>query len=169
MQHEILEKVLHSVLNIIIGIAILLAILVAYNYVQLQFLGKDYTNFFGYTIFEISTGSMKETLNVYDIILVKITKEDVKVGDIITYKSENETITHRIIKINENQITTKGDANNTEDSTITRDKIIGKVVVTYPKIGIWIRVLSDYKILISIFITLLLLEKLISKDKKVKE
>lgn len=168
MQQHIAEKVFHSILNIIIVLAIIVMIFVTYNYIQLHFLGKEYTNFFGYTIFEISTGSMKDTLNVYDIILVKITK-DVQLGDIITYSNENETITHRVISINENEIVTKGDANNTQDTKITKDMVIGKVVSSYSKIGIWIRVFSDYKVLISVFITLMLIEKSISKDRRTKK
>ena len=130
--YKIFEKVAHIILNIIIAFITLIVIIVGYNYVQLQVMNKDYTNFLGYTVFEVSTGSMAKTLNIYDIILVKITKE-VEVGDIITYKKDNELITHRIMEINGNELTTKGDANNTEDEEITKEAIIGKVVSVYSK------------------------------------
>ena len=161
--HSIFEKVLHVILNIVTVIGIFIVALVIYNHVQLQILNKNYTNFFGYTIFEISTGSMKDTLNVYDVVLVKIT-EEVNQNDIITYQYGDEMITHRIVEINDNEIVTKGDANNTEDKRITKEDIVGKVVFICPKAGIWMRVFSEPKILVSLCITLILIEKSITKE-----
>lgn len=161
MHSIIFEKIMHAILNIIIAIGIIIAVVVIYNYVQLQIFNKDYTNFFGYTIFEISTGSMEDTLHVYDIVLVKITKE-VEKDDIITYKYENEMITHRIVEINENEIITKGDANNTEDKMISKESVVGKVIFVCPKAGIWTRVFSEPKILVSLCITCILIGKLIT-------
>lgn len=160
---QIFEKILHVILNIVIIIGIFVLILVAYNYVQLQILDKSYTNFFGYTIFEISTGSMKDTLNVYDVVLVKITNE-VDKNDIITYQYGDEMITHRIVEINDNEIVTKGDANNTEDKRITKEDVVGKVVSVYPKAGIWVKIFSEPKILVSLCITLVLIGKSITKE-----
>lgn len=160
---NIFEKLIQIILNILIVVAFLIILLVGYNYIQLEILHKDYTDFFGYTIFEVSTGSMKDTLNIYDVILVKITKE-VKQNDIITYKYEDEIITHRIVEIDEEKIITKGDANNTEDKVIKKDNIIGKVISIYSKAGIWVRVFSEPKILISLCITFILVGKVITKE-----
>ena len=161
---KILEKIIHAILNVLILIIFIVLLVILYNYAQLQIFHKDYTNLFGYAVFEVSTGSMRETLNIYDVIIVKITK-DVDVDDIITFKKDDETITHRIAKITKDEIITKGDANNTEDEPITLENVIGKVVSVCPKLGIWIKVLSDPKILISIFITLVLIGKSFSKEK----
>ena len=165
--YKIFEKIAHIILNIILVIVFLIVLIVGYNYIQLQIMNKDYTNFFGYTIFEIKTGSMAKTLNVYDVILVKITK-DVKENDIITFKKDNDLITHRIMKINGDKLVTKGDANNTEDEEITKDAVIGKVVSVYPRVGIWAKVFTEPNVLISIFITLVLIGLAISKDKTEK-
>lgn len=154
--YKILEKILHVILNIIIAIVVLIVIIVGYNYIQLQIMNKDYTNLFGYTVFEVSTGSMAKTLNVHDVILVKITKE-VETGDIITFKQNDELITHRIMRIDGEELITKGDANNTEDKMITKDSIVGKVVSVYPQLGVWTKVFTDPKVLISIFVTLFLI------------
>lgn len=166
--YKIFEKIAHIILNIIIAFVFLIVMIVGYNYVQLQILHKDYSNFFGYTIFEVSTGSMAKTLNQYDVIAVKITK-DVEVNDIITYKQDDELITHRIMKIDGEKIITKGDANNTEDREITKDAIIGKVISVYPKLGVWAKVFSEPNVLISVFITLVLIGLAITKDDKEKE
>ena len=154
--YKIFEKIAHIILNIIITIVFLLVIIVGYNYVTLKIMNKDYTNFFGYTVFEVSTGSMAKTLNIYDVILIKITK-DVEVGDIITFKQEGEIITHRIMEKNDEEIITKGDANNTEDKAISKDAVIGKVISVYPHLGIWAKVFTEPSVLISVFITLVLI------------
>lgn len=166
--YKIFEKIAHILLNIIIAFVFLIVLIVGYNYINLQLMHKDYTNFFGYATFEVSTGSMAPTLNVYDIILVQITK-DVQIGDIITYKQDNELITHRIMEIEGDTFITKGDANNTEDKAITKDAVIGKVISVYPRIGIWAKVFTEPNVLISIFITLILIGLAISKDKKEEE
>ena len=162
--YKIIEKIIHVILNIVIAFIFLLVIVVGYNYMQLQIMHKDDANFFGYTVFEVSTGSMAKTINVYDVILVKITK-DVNENDIVTYKNEDELITHRIMEINGDKIITKGDANNTEDREITKDAIIGKVISVYPRVGIWAKVFSEPNVLICVFITLILIGIAISKDK----
>lgn len=163
--YKIFEKIAQIILNLIIVIVFLMVIIVGYNYFQLQILNKDYANFFGYTVFEVSTGSMAKTLEVYDVILVKITK-DVNENDIVTFKQDGELVTHRIMEINGDKIITKGDANNTEDEEITKDAIIGKVISVYPKLGIWAKVFSEPSVLISLFITLILIGLAISKDDK---
>lgn len=162
--YKIFEKIAHIILNIIIVIVFLIVIIVGYNYIQIQLMNKDYANFFGYTVFEVKTGSMAKTLNVYDVILVKITK-DVKENDIITFKKDDELITHRIMEIDGEEIITKGDANNTEDEKITKEAVIGKVVSIFPRVGIWAKVFTEPNVLISIFITLILIGLAISKDK----
>lgn len=165
--YKVFEKIAHIILNIIIVFIFLMVIIVGYNYVQLQIMNKDYTNFFGYTVFEVSTGSMAKTLNIYDIIIVKLTK-DVEIGDIVTFKQDNEIITHRIMEINGEELITKGDANNTEDKAITKDTIIGKVISVYSKLGIWAKVFTEPNVLICVFITLVLIGLAISKDKTEK-
>ena len=98
-----------------------------YVFFMTSVLKKDYANFFGYTYFQISSSSMSETIEVNDIILVKITKE-VEENDIITFKNKKgKIITHRLVRKNGNHYTTKGDANKVEDETIEESQIIGKV------------------------------------------
>ncbi len=82
---------------------------------------------FGLRTYRIASGSMEPYLKVNDIIIIK-TSDDYKVNDIVTYKQNNEYITHRIIAKKDNEIITKGDANNTEDQPIKTDYIVGKLV-----------------------------------------
>ena len=51
---------------------------------------------------------------------------------------------------------TKGDANNTEDKTIERSQIIGKVTKVFPNINTWKKVFTSPTVLTSIIITVIL-------------
>ncbi len=100
-------------------------------------------SFFGIKTYVIVSGSMKPNINIGDIVIVKNIedKEDIKIGDVISFRKGQSIITHRItnIQYDENQtikITTKGDNNNTEDSEeISYDDIEGKVIKIIPKLG----------------------------------
>jgi signal peptidase I len=100
---------------------------------------------------------MAPTINQNDIIVVK-RYDNYEVGDIVTFKSDNEYITHRIVTVNENNYVTKGDANNAKDVAITKDKVIGKVIKISTKAGVWHKVLTTPTILIMIFTTLILFD-----------
>ena len=90
-------------------------------------------SFMGYSILNVVSGSMKDTINVGDMIIIKQTKE-VNEQDIITFMDkESSFTTHRIVRteqIDGNRVyTTKGDANNTEDmNKVTSEQIVGKLV-----------------------------------------
>lgn len=112
-----------------IGIILLLFCSLVLYILTMDKIGNyDYIRIFNYTYFIIVSGSMENQIKVNDLVLVKIT-DDVKEKDIISYKKENgKIITHRIIKIDKDQLITKGDANFKEDKPINRNQIIGKVV-----------------------------------------
>lgn len=150
-----MRKIVKIISNIIFAILLMILIMLIYNVVQLSFFNKPYMNLFGYSLFEVQTGSMSGALEVGDIILVKLTKK-INENDIITYIENNSVITHRIIKINNEEITTKGDANNTEDEPITKDDIIGKVIFTFKNVAIWKQVFKTPKVYILVIITLVL-------------
>ena len=162
---KLLERLIKDVFNIITIIIIALIVIALYCMFQTNVLKKEYANIFNYTFFEIKTGSMAETIKIDDIIIVKITK-DVHNGDIITYTENNAFITHRIIDEQEDILVTKGDANNTKDKPITRDQVIGKVVKTFTGFVVWIKVFSNWKVIVSIVVTLFFLGLAISGDKK---
>ena len=174
-----IKRIIKYIVNALTVFLIFILILVIYGKLALTFSKNSYPNYFGYTLFEVSSGSMQPTLDINDVILVKITNEDLRKDDIITFVSENAIITHRIVFIDEDKITVKGDNNNVADTSITKDNVIGKVVKIYPHLGVWKKVIMDPKILIAIFITLLLFDFALSynlkdnkknlKDKKVKK
>ena len=159
------------ILNILITVVVVITIIGLYYMAQVKILNKDYANIFGYTFFEVATGSMANTINIGDIVVVKV-NEAFKENDIIVYKEENSFITHRVIKIDGQDLITRGDANNSEDKPIKSDQILGKVIYIIPKIGIWRRVLASPEILGMIIISIILLGvvlMLTSKTEKEKE
>lgn len=106
---------------------VMLVLLCIYTFVVTDIMKKDYVNVFGYSYFVVATGSMSGTIEVDDIIFVKITK-DVKVNDVVTFKNKDgDIITHRLIKLDGARYITKGDVNNASDEAISKDQIIGRV------------------------------------------
>lgn len=165
---KFLEKIIKIILNIISICAILLVFILVYNFVQINIFKKNYSNFLGYTFFEIISGSMADTIEINDVILVKIT-EDVHTGDIITYEQNSEIITHRVIEEQKDILITKGDSNNSIDKLVNKQEVIGKVIKIFPKLGIWIKVFSDLKVIICVIITMTFLGITISSSNNKKK
>lgn len=125
-------------------------------------LKKEYPDILGYSYFEVLTGSMRNEINISDIVIVK-SQANYQVGDIITYKSKNYVVTHRVVKVEENILVTKGDANNISDEPIYKNQVIGKVVHKIEKAGIYIKVFTDIKVIILMFIIIMLIVFIISE------
>ena len=153
---KIVNKIFQIFIDFLVFIVTILILFSLYKLVSIKVLHKPYANTFGYSIFEIATGSMEPTLNVKDLIIVKITK-DVSVNDIVTYIEEDNLITHRVISINGDNLTTQGDANNSIDNNIKKDAIIGKTVYVIKKGGLIREVFLTPRNIIIITITLLLI------------
>ena len=147
---------------------VLLVSLCIYTFVVTDLMKKDYANVFGYTYFVVATGSMSGTIEVNDIIFVKITK-DAKVNDIITFKNKDGSlITHRLVSKNGDKYITKGDVNNVSDEEISKDQMVGRVVnVVSPSF-----IIKSIAIFLIVFILLALfnfdqiIEKYILKEQK---
>lgn len=163
-----LKKAIKIIVNVLTCILLVVLILVIYGKVALTF-NNTYPNYFGYTFFEVASGSMEPTLQIDDVILVKITKENLGKGDIIAFASDNTIVTHRIIYMEDDTLTVKGDNNNIVDKPIKTDQVIGKIVKVYPKLGIWKKVVTEPKILLGIFITLLVFDFALSYNKEADE
>jgi signal peptidase I len=153
---KIISKIIGVVLNALIVLVSVLIIIGIYYATQVTILKKDYANLFGYTIFEVATGSMADTINIGDVVVVKITK-DVQENDIIVFQEENDFITHRLITKNDEQIITKGDANNSQDKPITEEQILGEVIKIIPNVGTWKIVIQSPEIIALIIIVIILL------------
>lgn len=141
-KHKIAGKILNLILNILLTIVTIIIIIGGYYIYQIKIIKNDYANLFGYTFFEVATGSMYPTMEIGDVVVVKITKE-VEQNDIIVYKDDESIITHRLIEKNDNELIAKGDANNSEDKPIEESMVLGKVIKIIPKIGIWRKIFTS--------------------------
>lgn len=147
----------------------LLVSLCLYTFIVTDIMKKDYVNVFGYTYFVVKTGSMSGTLEVDDVIIVKITK-DTKINDIITYVNDNgEIITHRLVRMSGSKLIAQGDVNNVEDNPITKDQLIGTVALVISPSFV-LKTVATFLILF-IFLALInfdsIFQKYIMKDKKI--
>lgn len=166
---KLIEKLIKLILNLTFIIAIILIMLSAYNFIQLNILKQEYNTFFGFSIFNISSGSMKETIQIDDIIIVK-QEENFNEGDVITFFQDDQIVTHRIIEIlDDGNFITKGDANNSKDSKVFKQNVIGKVIKVLPKGGVWVKVFSDGKVIACIVITLIFIGITLENDENKKE
>lgn len=161
----VLNKIFSIILNILIVFVVFCLVISVYNYVQLNVLNKKYANYFGYTYFNTISGSMEDTINIDDYVFVEITK-DVEVDDIVTFCHEDMVITHRVIKMNEDELVTKGDANNIEDNPISKEQVIGKVIYIGRDFGKYIKLITEPIVFVSFFVTVLLFNFAFSGSEK---
>ena len=89
---------------------------------------------FGVGAAVVLSGSMEPEFSAGDLLFVK-QSDNYKVDDVVVFQDGRIAVTHRIISMTENEVITKGDANNVEDDPITLDRIKGKVVLVIPFVG----------------------------------
>ena len=145
------EKIIGVILDFLLIIVFTLIIIGSYYIFQIKVMNYGYANIFGYTFFEVATGSMSPTIEIGDVVIVKLTKQ-VNVDDIIVYQDDDDFITHKLIEKNGDELIAKGEANNSEDKPIQTDMVIGQVIYIIPKIGIWRKVILTPEIIGLIFI-----------------
>ena len=121
---------------------------------------------FGIGISVVLSGSMEPELSVDDVIIVKKT-DDFGVDDMVVFNDHGILVVHRVIGIDGDNITTKGDANNTADEPITRDVIKGKVIKVLPGAGKAFDILRSPLAAVIVFgAAILLMELSFKKEKK---
>lgn len=103
---------------------------------------------FGFKFLKITSGSMVPKYAIGDVVMVN-TKYDfdkLQIGDVITYKSGSNNVTHRIVEFAPNGLpVTQGDANGTIDTVcgnnnrivtgISEDNYVGKVTLGIGGLG----------------------------------
>lgn len=160
-----LKKVCDILSNIIFVVLIILVLLLFVP------------NFIGYKSMAVISGSMEPNIPVGSIVYVKDAGfDDFKVGDIMSYQISGSTmVTHRVESIDKKSrsIVTKGDANDTVDSSpVKESQIVGKVAFSIPVIGfisIYMKTPLGIAIICGIVFILILLNLIPDLVKKEKE
>jgi signal peptidase len=157
---KIITHILSYICYVLIGIYALICIPIIFKYKPLVVL----------------TGSMEPTFKVGSIIYYKeVPQNQIKVGDIITFKYDDTFISHRVNNINGLLYETKGDANNTADNKkITYSNIVGKDMdFCIPYLGYYVKFINDNMYLLIIVAVILVADFILSnigkKDDKTKE
>lgn len=120
---------------------------------------------FGYGVSVVLSGSMEDRLSVDDLVIVKAT-DDYKINDIVIYQDGDSLVIHRIIAIDGDTVTTKGDANNTADQPINKSQIKGVLIYDIAKIGAVVHILKQpVSIIVILAAALLLIEISYRKEK----
>lgn len=164
---KVIKKLINTILNILIFIFGAILLITAYNALQVKVLGNDYSAFFGYSIFEVQTGSMEPEISAGDWVVIK-KETNYLVDDIITFKKGDSFITHRIIETYKDTYVTKGDVNNAKDDATPKEMIVGRVVKVLPSFGALRASILNPGALIAIIVTLYVISFLF-KDRKRKE
>ena len=129
---------------------------------------EENTHIFGIYMFNIVSESMEPTFYKDDLVIVKRCKmQELQKGDIITFKQDDRTISHRMIAITQEngefKFITKGDNNDILDKeTVEMKDVYGKVLFSVKKIGKFIHYIQNARGLINIVIFIIIIYVLIS-------
>ena len=105
----------------------------------------------GFGIGVIMSGSMEPELSVDDLIFV-VKDSTIELDDVIVYQSKGILVVHKVVKVDGDQITTRGTANDTDDAPISIKDVKGRVAFSLGGVGKVINVLKTPFVLIAIFI-----------------
>jgi len=122
----------------------------------------------GYKPLIIESGSMEPILRVGGILYYKsIPLNTYKVDDILVYKVPNHIVSHRIIDKNNYYFITKGDQNNTIDSNVYNNQVLGKSSnFSIPYIGYYADYIYHHKYLLVITLLIVIIDYIIERRKK---
>lgn len=130
------NSVIKTVLSVLWWSAVVLLFLVLVNIIGAKMSGKV-PSIFGYSVINIVSGSMEDTISEDSYILIKqADPEDIKRGDIICFYSRDPAIygalnTHRVVEDpitadGKTEFVTKGDANPVNDKvTVRGEDLVG--------------------------------------------
>lgn len=138
-----MRKAYHILYRVVAALLILGILINLWLGLSPRLLGDPFPTVLGYAFLQVDSGSMAPAIQTGDAIIIH-KERAYEEGDIITFYQEELYITHRIVKKQDTQFTTKGDANNASDPVqVDQEEIYGKVAQVVPKGGIILRALHD--------------------------
>lgn len=86
----------------------------------------------------IVSGSMEPTLEVGDLVLVRLgVPADLPVGSVVAFRLNSTIVVHRLVGVRGGRLITKGDANPEPDPfPVYKESLVGVVVGKLPKVGL---------------------------------
>lgn len=126
--------------------------------------------FLGITPLIVLSGSMQPAIMPGDVVIIrKQAPHKYKLGDVATYLESNIAFTHRIISEEDGLFVLKGDNNNVADDKVAAEQLIGKVILTIPKIGLaslFFKTLPGMLLMLMILVIFIYWEEIYHKIKK---
>ena len=110
-------SLLKEIIKIVI-VALIIVFLYTLTLIMISLKTEGQTYLFGFKVYIVDTESMQDEFETGDLIIIeKCDFTKLKIGDIITFTNRGQTITHRIVSIDEKlgKVKTKGDSNSIED------------------------------------------------------
>ncbi len=163
MKQKKLRTVIRMTVLVIAGILLGLGI---YHLNAEKLLGDPMPMPLGIGVSVVMSGSMEPELSIDDVIIVKKTDE-FYVDQLVVFRDGGSMVVHRVIAVDGNTLTTKGDANNTEDAPIDVSAVKGEVVAVIPAIGGVVEIIRQPVVIILVAaLAILLFELSFRKEKK---
>ena len=164
------KKIIQNVIRVLLLFIISLIIGITVYSVNAKSLRGDQMPMpFGIGISVVLTGSMEPTISTNDLIIVRETN-DYEVNDIVVFQDHSSLVVHKIIRIDGEEIVTKGDANDTEDAPISVKQIKGEVVSIIPFFGLMVKFIkSPIGIVLILAGAIVLLRLSYKKEKEEKD
>lgn len=135
-------RITKTIIGILLCIALLPLLVVNITIIVNSYVNPDKVpSFMGYKPFIVLSDSMNPVISAGDLVITRETDtEALQAGDIISYRSGDSVVTHRIVDITETDgarsFTTKGDANNTADKKPVDESMVeGATMMVIPKLG----------------------------------
>lgn len=124
-----------AVVSLVLGINI-------YNWNARSLTGNVLPMPFGYGSAVVLSGSMEPAIMTNELIIVEA-RDHYEEGDIVVYQAGGILVVHRIVAMDGETVTTRGDANNVDDASIELTQIKGKVIAHIPHVGELVRLLKS--------------------------
>jgi signal peptidase I len=82
-----------------------------------------------YPMAAITSGSMWPVLKKGDLVLIqKVGREELKVGDIVVWSNPKGFTIHRLVKLNPDTFVTRGDGNFKDDAAVPYKDLVGRAL-----------------------------------------
>jgi signal peptidase I len=126
---KVFKKIFYFIPFVFIGLSMLLIVSLG-----ISLKNNEVPNIFNRAMLFVVTPSMEDTIMVGDLIFIDTNFEELSEGDIISFRRSDQRemiITHRIVSINGDLITTKGDNNFISDdweTNFSKDLVVGKYI-----------------------------------------
>ncbi len=134
-----IRKKLLSIFLVYLPLALLIALILTNFYlgVNKAFTHNPAPTVGGFAPLVVLSGSMEPAIRPGDVVVIRKQRvEQYKIGDIAAYLEGQTVYTHRIVAIEGDNLILQGDHNNAPDAPVKPEQLVGKALLTIPKIGL---------------------------------